>query len=280
MRIAALVLLAIGIASGSPLLAQTGKVAVRKGAKMSYDVDSKIEVVRNVSGEDVPITTLLSGALDVVVKGVSPKKIDWSYGVPKLQLSVKTAFLPDGEKDTVVKGKMLGFTTDAAGNITNAEKMATDPAMSAIGGGLQRNSADQLFSPLLSRSLNVGDSWEETYRDTVDNPALKGARLIVAQTLRYTYEGTADTLATRTVRVRSEVTSMSLDGDMTYNGGSVRIDGQGTGRGSYYYSVADGMLVNSDLNSTINMRMVPRGQMSMIIPVIYKTTTTMARKGK
>ena len=71
MRIAALVLLAIGIASGSPLLAQTGKVAVRKGAKMSYDVDSKIEVVRNVSGEDVPITTLLSGALDVVVKGVS-----------------------------------------------------------------------------------------------------------------------------------------------------------------------------------------------------------------
>ena len=158
--------------------------------------------------------------------------------------------------------------------------MATDPAMSAIGGGLQRNSADQLFSPLLSRSLNVGDSWEETYRDTVDNPALKGARLIVAQTLRYTYEGTADTLATRTVRVRSEVTSMSLDGDMTYNGGSVRIDGQGTGRGSYYYSVADGMLVNSDLNSTINMRMVPRGQMSMIIPVIYKTTTTMARKGK
>jgi hypothetical protein len=274
------ILLALCLASAGALRAQTTKVAVKKGAKLAYTVDTKIEVVRNVSGEDVPITTLANGALDVAVRSVSARKIDWSFGVPKLQLTVKSTFFPGGSRDTVVKGRMLNFSTDPAGNVTNAEKIATDPAMSTIGGGLQRNAADQLFSPLLGRPLKVGDVWEESHVDTVDNPAFKGARTTVSQTLRYTYDGEVDTLNTRTHRVRSAVKSLSLTGDMSYNGMSVKIDGDGTGIGNYYYSVADGMLVNSGLNSTINMRMSARGQMAMIVPVLYKASTTVARKGK
>jgi len=278
-RIVRIVVLA-SLVTAAPLFAQQGSIDVKKGATFSYTTDTKMDIVQSFQGQEVKMVSTTNGTMELAAKNVTPNSIDWSYAIKKLRVTMKAAMLPGGGTDTTMKGTTLMFSTDKAGRISNPEKLAADPMLAAVGGGMQGSTLGQMFSPTLSRSLTVGQSWEESTSDTIANPALQGAKILLTKTTRYTYEGTVDTLKTKAARVRVEVTSMTMGGEGSMGGMNFRMDGDGSSLGSGYYSAADGLLLASSADMTMNMRIVTTGQMEMVIPMTYVLKSTTMRTGK
>ncbi len=278
-RIVRIVVLA-SLVTAAPLFAQQGSIAVKKGTTFSYATDTKMDIVQSFQGQEMTMVSNTTGTMELSAKNVTASAIDWNYAIKKLRVTMKAAMLPGGGTDTTMKGSTLSFSTDKAGRISNPEKLAADPMLAAVGGGMQGAAMGQMFSPALARTLTVGQSWEESTIDTIVNPALQGAKILLTKTTRFTYEGTVDTLKTKAARIRTEVTSMTIGGEGSAAGMSFRMDGDGASLGSSYYSVADGLLLASSADMTMNMRLMMTGQMEMVIPMTYALKTTTLRTGK
>jgi len=273
-----LVGLALCAAAGGALRAQTGSITVKGGAKFNYDVVASMHVSQSIQGQDMTIDSKTVGDVLLVAKKVAPSKIDWNYGLTKAHVRMEGAMFPK-PIDSTIKGKSADFSTDLQGRITSiADLRSTMDPMMAM--GFQQNTMGQLFSPLLQKTAKPGDSWEEKTADTMDNPAAPGVTMIIKRTTKYTYDGVFDTLKTKAARVRSEVTSMTIEGSGTVQGMEMAIDGDGTSVNANYYQVDNGILVASNGETEMNTRIALTGPMELVIPMTMKMNTSTVRKGK
>jgi hypothetical protein len=269
--------LAICIAAGGTLRAQTG-IAVKGGAKFSYAVASTSNVTQSIQGQDMEIATATDGTLELAVKKVAADKIDWTYGITKAHLKMSGGAIPK-PIDSTIKGSVSPFSTDINGRVTSEPRLS-DELQALSSGGFQKNTVTQMFSPLLQRSIKPGESWEQTTADTIDNPAMAGVTMVSKRTIKYTYDGVVDTLKSKLARVRTEVTSMSLEGSGEAQGMKFMIDGDGTMLTTSYYGTDNGILFAAASDGEINARISLTGSMQMVIPMTVKLTSNMLRKGK
>jgi hypothetical protein len=268
--------LACSIVTVGALHAQTGSITVKNGAKFTFAVNAVSNISESVQGQDMTIDSKTDGTIDLAAKKVSPKQIDWTYGLTKAHLNVTGSMLPNSV-DSTIKGKPSNFSTDLNGHITAMPKLGNELQILSMG-GFQKTSLSQMFSPLMTRSLKAGDSWEETSSDTIDNPAMAGITMMAKRTTKYTFDGVVDTLHMKLARVRTEVTSLALEGSGEMQGMKMAIDGDGTTTTTSYYATDNGILHTALTDGEINARISITGGMEMVIPMAIKLNSTMVRK--
>lgn len=270
---------AVALLSGSSLLAQpsnsgapSGQIKVKKGAKIHYKVDMSIDINQSMMGQEVSMTMSSIGDAELKATNVARSLIDWTYSLQKMKMKMTGPMMPTG-MDTTINSPPSTFTTDLQGNITKQEGL--QELSEAMSGGIQTISLEQYFSPVLGRSLKPGDTWEVSRVDTTPQG---GIDVRINTTMKYTYHGTVDTMKTKAVRISSEITSMTLEGEGNQQGMDIIVDGDGNGTNTFYYSQKDGLLLAAVSNSEINARASVTGQAAMVIPMTYVMKSTLVRK--
>ncbi|HVZ41626.1 MAG TPA: hypothetical protein VHI13_20265 [Candidatus Kapabacteria bacterium] len=256
--------------------AQTGTLTVKAGTRVPYTISSTMDMTESVQGNDVAINRMIESQTSLTARKIARNKIDWVFDVSHMHMRM-TNPIAGKPVDSSLKVKPMLFSTDQAGRLLAVTSL--DPALKqAMHSPGQGNSMEQMFSPALRRTIKVGDSWEETRQDTSEVQEGVGGTMVVHVTTRYTYEGDVDTLNTKASRVRYETTSLSIDGSLEAQGAKMTIDGDGTGGGLTYYSLNDGLMLNSTANMQTSVRISMTSPQELIIPVTQKLSTTTVRK--
>ncbi len=267
--------IALSVLASSVLVAQD-KITVKGGSKFAYALSSEMSMTQAMAGQEMSVETNSNGTVQVVATKVGKDRIDWSYGVSNLKVRVSGDMLPNGGQDTTLSMEPVNFVTDLKGTVLEAGKLSE--AMQMLGSGMQEMSAKQMFSPALVRSAKIGDTWEIAESDTVQNPAMGGAVIVIDRTTKYTFDGTVDTLKTKAARIYAEVTSMTIHGSGDMMGAEIKIDGDGSSSVTSYYSTKDGLLLAATGDNETAMRMALTGQMEMVIPMTLRMKSTMVRQ--
>ncbi|MEO5929303.1 MAG: hypothetical protein ABIR47_05180 [Candidatus Kapaibacterium sp.] len=268
---------AIGMITAGTAFSQTGTLGVKKGTKATYEMSTKSDVVQTVQEQDLTVNSTGTATLELGVKNIARDHIDWTFTLAKMRLMMGSPASPSMKKDTTVKGTPMPFTTDLNGKVISMfspEANQTGKMMM----GFRKTSVTEFFSPTLTRTLKPGDSWEENSIDTIENAQLQGVKIYVSRTTKYTFDGGVDTLKAKTVRLRTEVTSMSISGTGSIQGLKLDIHGDGISTAISYYTASDGLLLVSGSVGEMNMRVMSTGQVEMVIPVVYKFSSSTVRK--
>ncbi|MBS1913366.1 MAG: hypothetical protein JST22_15370 [Bacteroidetes bacterium] len=256
--------------------AQTGTLTVKAGTKVPYTISSTMDMTESVQGNDVAINRVIESRTSLTAKKIAKNKIDWVLDVSRMHMRM-TNPMAGKPVDSNLKVKPTQFSTDQTGHLLGVAMLdpAFKQAMQSSGQGSQ---IELMFSPMLRRAVKPGDSWEETRQDTSEVQEGVGGTMVVHVTTRYTYEGDVDTLSTKAARVRYETTSLAIDGSLEAQGAKMTIDGDGTGGGLTYYSLNDGLMLNSTANMETSVRISMTSPQELIIPVTQKLSTTTVRK--
>ncbi|MDB5033178.1 MAG: hypothetical protein JWQ98_419 [Chlorobi bacterium] len=267
---------AISMITAGTAFSQTNALGVKKGSRATYEMSTKSDVVQTVQGQDLTVNSTGTATLELGVRNLAKDHIDWTFTLAKMRLVMGSPSAPSMKKDTTVRGKPMPFTTDLNGKVTAMFSPEADQTGKMMM-GLRRTSVAEFFSPALTRTLKPGDSWEEKSTDTIENAQLQGAKIYVERTTKYTFDGDVDTLKAKTVRLRTEVTSMSISGAGSIQGLKLDIHGDGTSTATNYYT-GDGLLLVSGSIGEMNMRVMTTGQVEMVIPITYKFSSSTVRK--
>jgi hypothetical protein len=259
--VAALVALA-AVATGCG--SATG-IVVEQGNNFKYESASNMTMSISMLGQDQETTGKGDITTELTVLGKSGDAITWMINTPRVHMVMQGG---GEEKDTVTSGRPTRFTTNKQGVITSIDE--TDGGrqmMQMIGGGLggDRGAARRFFLPARARSAAMGESWEEIEIDTMTIQEM-GVPIHTNATVRYTLDGPVDTLGVKTIRVRAQMTGMTLEGsgDVAGQGINMAIDGDGTSSSVLYYAATDGLLYARTVESDINLRLaVPAQQFVM-----------------
>lgn len=264
----AVMAMSLAVATGS--VAQE-RIRVKGGDAFDYTISMSTDMEQRFQGQEMSTSAAASGNARMEVSGIAPGGIDWGYRIIEMKTRIIAPML--GEQDTTVSMPAVSFTTDPQGRLRSTpefgELAPAMPGMEALAG------VEQFFSPLLSRQVTVGDTWETTQIDTVD---AGGLQALTARAIRHTYEGVVDTLGRRAHRVRSEATKLTVEGSGNVQGMDMTMDGDGTSLALAYYSLSDGLLLASTLDSQIDTRLSLSGMGAMIIPITSRTRMEIVRK--
>lgn len=267
--------LALSILGTSGLMAQD-KITVKGGNKFDFTFSGDMNVTQSMAGQEMTVASTMNGGVHMMANKVGKDEIDWSYGVSDMKVSTKSEVLPGGGQDTTITMEPVPFRTDMNGKIK--QNAALGEALQMFSSGVQGFAPQQMFSPAIGRSLKKGQTWEESSIDTVHNPMMGDGAMVIERTTRYTYDGPVDTLKNKAIRIRSEITSMSLTGSASMMGMDVKIDGDGSANMVSYYGAKDGILLATIGDNETNMRMAMTGQAEMLIPITMSMTSRMVRK--
>jgi len=141
--------------------------------------------------------------------------------------------------------------------------------------GIRRVSGSTAFAEFGDKSVKVGDSWDITKSDTVDQ---MGGKMVVTSKLTYTLLGSTDTLGYDCYKISSKGTT-SFEGKGISMGMNMFIEGTGTVGGTVYFAPKEGMLVQSETASQQELTAAMTGQQNMTIPIsqTVKITTTFVK---
>ncbi len=249
------------------------KLVVKAGKTFTYITSAQMDITQSMAGQEMSMTNSSEGTTVLKVMKLGNGTIDWTFAVPRIRTKMSNPMM--GEMDTTLSVKPTPFSTTVQGEVTGGSSIAD--AMESIGGGTgaQKLTVGEFFSPTLSAILTPGTTWDKT---TVDTTMNNGVEIHIARTIRYTFDGVVDTLKTRTVRVRAESTSMTLEGKGEVQAFNLEVNGDGRMHSISYYSIKDGMLVATSSETEIDARAVVSGAQNMIIPSTYKIASSMHRK--
>ncbi len=261
-------LVAAGLLASAVAHAQSPSITVKQGTSITYRVKGSTDMTQSMMGQEMTVNLSNDGNLILASKKVADDRLDWTSQLKNVKVKVKSP-MPMGKGDTTITTRPKPFVTDRTGRVLEGELEAVGSAQ-ILQGGLQ-----QFFAPIINRNLQAGETWETDRTDTTVN---MGVSIITRTRLRYTYDGKVDTLKQKAVRLRVEIVEMTLSGGGTVpQAGEAKIDGEGSGTSTLYYSERDGLLLAATQDNTSTMRM-ELSAASMTIPITYKLHSTVVRQ--
>lgn len=264
--------LVFALALAGTALAQK-QITVRKGSNVDYATVLNINISQTMQGNAINMTVGAQGVSRLSAQNVATSAIDWTYQVRDLHMSVNSPMT--GDMDTTMTFPTAAFATDGKGNIT--KKLEASDVMPDIPGLESLFNVEQFFVPGVFTNMRPGQTWETTTVDTNNNGGLE---VVTTRTLRHTYQGKVDTLGTSAHRIQIEATTLTVEGGGNMQGMDVTMDGDGTVVSTSYVSAKDGMLLASNFNSEMNVRMSisGMGDEPMLIPMTTMQRATLVRK--
>jgi hypothetical protein len=158
------------------------------------------------------------------------------------------------------RGRTWHGLMDADGRLSGVKRMDSG----AVGGGdLLTN-----FFPRVRRGAKVGDNWTDT-SETSTNEA--GQSITTRTVTNYRVAGAENHNGTHALRIETAF-SLSQTGEINNAGGSLGVDGTGTGTATYFVS-DDGRYLGG--NSTVNSDLqITTAQLPEPIPIKATNTAT------
>ncbi len=264
--------LVLALILGTSAFAQK-QITVKKGAKIDYATSLNVDISQTMQGNAISMNVGATGVSTLSALEVAPTAIDWTYEVRDMHLAVNAPMM--GNMDTTITFPSAAFGTDGKGNVTR--KPAASDVMPGIPGIESLFNVEQFFVPGVFANMKPGQTWETTSVDTNNNGGLE---VVTTRTLRHTYQGKVDTLGTTAHRVHIEATTLTIAGAGNMQGMDMTMDGDGTIVSTSYVSSKDGMLLASNLDSemTIRMSITGMGTEPMLIPMTTIQRATLVRK--
>lgn len=245
MNIRASFLCAVLLVSAVAAHAQTPAIVVKSGTSIPYLIQSTVAMLQGEGAQAFSVTMTTQSNAELKAAKVQASGIDWTLTLSNARLRMVSPGMPNGAMDSSVSLKPVSFVTDPQGRLTTSLGAGSE-MQSFLASGMASNfSMDQFFSPTLTHAVNPGESWETQSSDTVAPPSMRGFRIVVKRTVRYTYDGVVDTLNTKAHRVRAEAKTMTLDGKGELQGMNMRLNGGGTCSWSCYYTAAENLMLTS-----------------------------------
>lgn len=160
------------------------------------------------------------------------------------------------------RGRTWHGLMDADGRLTSVKRMDSGPAG---GGDLLTN-----FFPRMKRGAKVGDDWT----DTTETATTESGQSITTRTVtNYRVTGTETRGGTRALRIETAF-SLSQTGEIENGGGSLGVDGTGTGTATYFVT-EDGRYLGG--SSTVNSDLqITTAQLPEPIPIKATNTATVS----
>jgi hypothetical protein len=254
----------------------TESLNLATGTSLNYSMLSTMDIAP-MGGQDVNMLFAMDGSMILTAGEQSKDRFVWTLDTRDMHVSSENPMM---SVDTTISLPTQRFTTTPLGKLLNVETSGEKGSemsqmMMGLGGG--RDQLTSWFSPMLGSERKVGDKWQVLTNDTVNNEAM-GMEMRRKWTTTYTYEAAVDTLGTKAARVRIESSGMNIEGEMSVQGMSLGVDGDGAIGGVSYYSLTDGLLLASRTENQMNMQLSMSEQGGMVMPITQRMNTTLVRR--
>jgi hypothetical protein len=245
---------------------------LEKGKSYVYETKADIQSAQTVMGNEVSATINSYSKLRLIVEDVDNEgnmtltssfdSVAVKIHSPQMDSTMVNPFGIAGKraKDFVSRyGKTVKTTT-------------IDSVAIPMNLGIRRVSGSTAFTDFGENAVKVGDSWDRTKTDTVDQ---MGGKMVVTSKITYTLLGSVDTLGYDCHKISTKGTT-SFEGKGISMGMNMFIEGTGTVSGTVYFAPKEGMLVQSETSSQQKLTATMTGQQNMTIPIsqTVKLTTT------
>jgi hypothetical protein len=255
----------------------TQNLKLATGAGLNYSMLSTMDMTQSMGGQDMHMLIAMDGSMILTAKEQSSERFAWNLDMQNMHVSSENPMMAI---DTTISMPTQRFTTTPMGRLLNVEApdgkgSEMSQMMTGLGGGREQLAA--WFSPLLGSEHKIGDKWQVETNDTVNNEAM-GMEMRRKWTTTYTYEATVDTLGTKAARLRVESSGMNIEGEMSVQGMSLGVDGDGAISSVSYYSLTDGLLLASKTENQMNMQVSMSEQGGMVIPITQRMNSTIVRR--
>jgi hypothetical protein len=264
---------------GSP---QPQRLRVAKGESYKFASTSEVENRVTMMGSEQISTMTATAKSALVVVSTSKDSSVFATKLNDLQISMKGMAMM-GVPDTTMKLDSLPeasseVTVLAGGKFVRNSKQDDDISSDkgpqarmmrqvfGSGGGSQ-----SLFLPFPDKPLAVGDEWTDVRNDTT-----KGDRSMISNiTMRYTYEGTCDTLGMKCGRVKARSERYVITGSIKQMGAEMSMEGDGVIKETHLFELKTGVPVIVDSMVETDQR-ISLGE-GMEIPISMTNTTRRVR---
>ncbi|MFM8178492.1 MAG: hypothetical protein ACKOAG_04805 [Candidatus Kapaibacterium sp.] len=225
---------------------------------MSSSMKSRISVLSG--GKDSAVLAMRIRNLEVAMKGMA------MMGIP--DTTVRRDSVPSGSEEVTVStsGKVLG-RKERADDETDGD---ADNRMlrQVLGNGSMTRG---LLIPFPDKVLSAGDEWTDVRNDTVSGEQTMISNIVV----RYTYEGTCDTLGMKCGRIKARSEKYVTSGTIKRMGGEMSMEGDGVVKATYLFELKTGVPVAVASTTETDQRLsVGEG---MEIPISTTTSTRIVR---
>lgn len=257
------------------------RVRMVKGERYEFstvaDVENRVtmmgsEQVTNLSSKVKSTIDVLSGGKDSAVVAMKIRNLEVSMkgmammGVP--DTTIRRDSVPNGSEEVTVSsaGKIL------ARKERESTESESDPDNRMLRQVLGNGSMTRgMFIPFPDKALMSGDEWTDVRNDTVTGEQTMISNIVV----RYTYEGTCDTLGMKCGRIQARSEKYVTSGSIKRMGAEMTMEGDGVVKASYLYELKSGVPVIITSTTETDQRLsVGEG---MEIPISTTTTMRMSR---
>jgi hypothetical protein len=236
---------------------------LEKGKSYVYETKAEIHSAQTVMGNEVTATINSYSRLRFTVDDVDS---DGNMTLTSSFDSVAVRIHSPQMDSTLVNpfgivGKRAKDIVSRYGEIIRTTTI--DSLLIPMNLGIRRVSGSTAFTDFGENVVKVGDSWDRTKTDTVDQ---MGGKMVVTTKVTYTLLGSVDTLGYDCYKISSKGTS-SFEGKGISMGMNMFIEGTGTLNGTVYFAPKEGMLVQSETSSQQELKASMTGQQNMTIPI-------------
>jgi hypothetical protein len=254
--------------------------------KQSYTYETTSSVTQSMSAmeQDVSSITTVTTKLHATVREAVVRQytIDCSYDTLRIRLQAEGAegMLPADSVMTLagLADRKETITLSPRGTVLSTTSTGGDDmsaTMSVVSGG-GNGGVKALFPVFPGKELAVGETWTHETSDTMSRSQMPGS-IQTKTTVKYTFDGTVDTLGYRCARIKVNSTEMVMTGTMQAMGMDMFIEGDGDLTGVMYVELSTGMQVIARTTTAMSTRMSMTGQGQAIVPITTETTTTLRR---
>jgi hypothetical protein len=235
-------------------LAQPSSIKVRKGDQIDFTVRAEVEVTEILGDSERTFRAQADGPARLTVERITRGNIRWTYSTPELRLDSSAARLMSIDS---VHALAVRFSTDRRGNVSGSGRRLRDlaPLMESV----HRSILFLWFQPGIFRKMRPGATWTENRSESIVLEGL-GIDAQAKFAVRYSFDGMADTLGVRAIRLRWSAPTMAIRGTRVIDGHSHPLQGDGEHSGIAYFSTIDGLLLAGVTESIVDMRIPSEGR--------------------
>ncbi len=248
---------------------------LEKGKTYRYASRSDIQSAQTAMGNEITTTSISNGIVRLIVEDVD--KDGNITLVSSLDSLVVKSHSP--QRDTTMVNP-FGFVGKRTREVLSKygktiKSSPIDTLKMPMGMSGRRIGPSSSFVDFGEKVLKIGDSWEQTRTDSVDQ---MGGKMVVTSHVTYTLLELTKRLGYKCYKISSKGT-LSFQGKGQMMGMSMYTEGTGTVNGAIYFDPEGGILVEAESTSQQELTAAMTGQQNMTIPISQsiKSTTSLMK---
>ncbi|MBC8144555.1 MAG: hypothetical protein H7X80_03150, partial [bacterium] len=157
------------------------------------------------------------------------------------------------------------------------ESKAGPRSLAAMMEAMHRTLVKLWFQPEIFRKKKPGDTWVEKRDERIRVDDL-GIDVRTRYDVAYRFDGIVDTLGIKAIRLSWTAGHMKIEGTRSLEGKATPVTGDGDHRGTSYFSTIDGLMLLSQSENTVDLRVPASDGSGRVIPMMWRMRSEAIRK--